>query len=120
MRIHNIYADENGETHFRDIDIEMSAVCAAHHLDDLDCEEGAADQVAANADVRARFPSARDGFEGGSNPGHATTDRAVAGDLTRKASILDPLWERHARRPWSDLHCAPSARASGRTYRRRA
>lgn len=24
MRIHNIYADENGETHFRDIDIEMS------------------------------------------------------------------------------------------------
>ena len=26
MRIHNIYADENGETHFRDIDIEMSEV----------------------------------------------------------------------------------------------
>ena len=24
MHIHNIYADENGETHFRDIDIEMS------------------------------------------------------------------------------------------------
>jgi hypothetical protein len=24
MRIHNIYADENGETHFRDIDIEMT------------------------------------------------------------------------------------------------
>ena len=26
MRIHNIYSDENGETHFRDIDIEMSQV----------------------------------------------------------------------------------------------
>jgi hypothetical protein len=26
MRIHNPYADENGETHFRDIDIEMSQV----------------------------------------------------------------------------------------------
>jgi hypothetical protein len=24
MRIHNIYADENGETHFRDIEIELS------------------------------------------------------------------------------------------------
>jgi len=24
MRIHNIYADENGETHFRDIEIEVS------------------------------------------------------------------------------------------------
>jgi hypothetical protein len=24
MRIHNIYADESGETHFRDIDIEMT------------------------------------------------------------------------------------------------
>ena len=24
MRIHNIYADENGETHFRDIEIEMT------------------------------------------------------------------------------------------------
>jgi hypothetical protein len=24
MRIHNLYADENGETHFRDIDIEMT------------------------------------------------------------------------------------------------
>ena len=24
MRIHNIYADENGETHFRDIQIELS------------------------------------------------------------------------------------------------
>ena len=24
MRIHNLYADESGETHFRDIDIEMS------------------------------------------------------------------------------------------------
>jgi hypothetical protein len=24
MRIHNIYADENGETHFRDIDIKMT------------------------------------------------------------------------------------------------
>jgi hypothetical protein len=24
MRIHNIYADENGETHFRDIEIEWS------------------------------------------------------------------------------------------------
>jgi hypothetical protein len=24
MRIHNIYADENGETHFRDIEIEFS------------------------------------------------------------------------------------------------
>ena len=28
MRIHNIYADENGETHFRDIDIEMSEMGA--------------------------------------------------------------------------------------------
>ena len=26
MRIHNIYSDEGGETHFRDIDIEMSQV----------------------------------------------------------------------------------------------
>jgi hypothetical protein len=26
LRIHNIYADEKGETHFRDIDIEMSEV----------------------------------------------------------------------------------------------
>ena len=26
MRIHNIYSDEDGETHFRDIDIEMSQV----------------------------------------------------------------------------------------------
>jgi hypothetical protein len=26
LRIHNIYADERGETHFRDIDIEMSEV----------------------------------------------------------------------------------------------
>jgi hypothetical protein len=26
MRIHNIYADENGETHFRNIDIEMFLV----------------------------------------------------------------------------------------------
>jgi len=26
MRIHNIYSDENGETHFREIDIEMSEV----------------------------------------------------------------------------------------------
>ena len=26
MRIHNLYADENGETHFRDIDIEMSEI----------------------------------------------------------------------------------------------
>src|SRR5947209_16097006 len=24
MRIHNIYADENGETHFRDIEIKMT------------------------------------------------------------------------------------------------
>jgi hypothetical protein len=24
MRIHNIYADEHGETHFRDIEIELS------------------------------------------------------------------------------------------------
>ena len=24
MRIHNIYSDEDGETHFRDIDIDMS------------------------------------------------------------------------------------------------
>ena len=24
MRIHNIYSEEDGETHFRDIDIEMS------------------------------------------------------------------------------------------------
>ena len=24
MRIHNIYADENGETHFRDVEIELS------------------------------------------------------------------------------------------------
>jgi hypothetical protein len=24
MRIHNIYADENGETHFRDIEIEIT------------------------------------------------------------------------------------------------
>src|SRR5690349_10399594 len=24
MRIHNLYADENGETHFRDIDIELT------------------------------------------------------------------------------------------------
>ena len=24
MRIHNLYADENGETHFRDIEIELS------------------------------------------------------------------------------------------------
>lgn len=24
MRIHNLYADENGESHFRDIDIEMT------------------------------------------------------------------------------------------------
>ena len=24
MRIHNLYADEDGETHFRDIDIEMT------------------------------------------------------------------------------------------------
>ncbi len=24
MRIHNLYTDENGETHFRDIDIELS------------------------------------------------------------------------------------------------
>ncbi len=23
MRIHNLYADENGETHFRDIEIEL-------------------------------------------------------------------------------------------------
>jgi|ERR1700730_11545364 hypothetical protein len=29
MRIHNIYADENGETHSRDIDIEMSQVLMA-------------------------------------------------------------------------------------------
>ena len=26
MRIHNLYADENGETHFRNIDIEMSEI----------------------------------------------------------------------------------------------
>jgi hypothetical protein len=26
MRIHNIYSDDDGETHFRDIDIEMSQV----------------------------------------------------------------------------------------------
>jgi hypothetical protein len=24
MRIHNVYADEDGETHFRDIEIELS------------------------------------------------------------------------------------------------
>jgi len=24
MRIHNLYADENGESHFRDVDIEMT------------------------------------------------------------------------------------------------
>jgi hypothetical protein len=24
MRIHNLYADENGETHFRDIEIELT------------------------------------------------------------------------------------------------
>jgi hypothetical protein len=24
MRIHNIYADENGETHFRDIEVEWT------------------------------------------------------------------------------------------------
>jgi hypothetical protein len=26
MRIHNIYADENGETHFRDIEVDLSEV----------------------------------------------------------------------------------------------
>ena len=24
MRIHNLYADENGETHFRDVEIELT------------------------------------------------------------------------------------------------
>ena len=28
MRIHNIYADENGETHFRDIDVEWTTTGA--------------------------------------------------------------------------------------------
>ena len=28
MRIHNLYADENGETHFRDIEIELNETSA--------------------------------------------------------------------------------------------